>query len=209
MHNVRKAFLVLDGQSRTHETFKRHKAGGLLYLVFTVVGCDLSRTIRPAVTLEPAEDLSPLPQGAVRFSPSADTDELEIFLDVDPDKFDPGTYGGLVRVHDPSLIRTRALITVSRSESRVWLPILIALVGALVGVLSLVIPSAVGGKLAISNVQFIAVVAFAVIAGVIAAFPSYWNQEVWTLDDNGWATAAAAFAAATAGSIAVLIRGSR
>jgi hypothetical protein len=212
-----KAVLTLKPDSVTTRAFKRNKDSGELSLIFGVDGCKLvqSQVPEPEVRLLPAKDLDELPDEAVTLA-SAEVDgaELTVLLDVDPTKFDPGSYGGLLGVRAPAyLAPNRTLIAVSRTETDWWIPLGIAVAGGFVGCLWLLVSRNVRIRLkfwkkgrAGVGVLRVVVVCIAVIAGgLIAGFGAYLTQDVWTVDDNGWQTGVTAFLAATAASFASLL----
>ena len=194
-----KGTLTLDPKSVTNLSFKRHTTPAELSLVFAVSGCEIDKgdVPRPRIDVLPVPGLSQFPPTGRPQLQSVDTrdgSDLIVRLGVDPEWFDAGKYGGLVLVVGSYLAANSTPIAVSRSEDDSWKPISIGLVAALVGFLWLIgLKFLSRDKLQVSWPWLILVGGLAVAVGLYAAFISYWDQEVWTFDDNAKATAVAAF----------------
>jgi hypothetical protein len=208
-----KGTLTLDDRSAVTEVaFKRDTGHKTLALTFNVAGCEFAGSEpAPAMTINPRQDIDDVPADAVKLkSATPDGSSLDVLLDVNSDGFDPGSYGGFVVLRAPYMTTTRTPVAVSRSEPRWLVPIAIGLFAAAVAFVFWTITRWISwlgtknrkrprwGALGV-------VFGVAVIAGGVAAFTSWLNQDVWTVDDNGWVTASTAFAAATSGALAGLL----
>ena len=112
--------------------------------------------------------------------------EFFLKLDVDASKFKPGTYDGKLVVRSPYLSSNRTPISVSRSESRIWIPILIGAITGLAGLIWFaLLRGASQAQLTVEPRWLLVLSGVCMVAGMVAVFISYWDQNVWTLDENG------------------------
>lgn len=203
---TRSATLALDERSsKTHLWFKRETGHREISLVFRATGCDLpSRLPNPRLVVLPEQGSWELPDGVLTVE-SADVLGAEFLLkvDVDASKFKPGTYDGKLIIRSPFLNSNRTPISVSRSESRIWIPML---VGAITGLAGLIwfalLRGASQAQLTVEPRWLLVLGGVCTIAGMVAVFISYWDQNVWTLDENLIASAVAGFTGATTGAMA-------
>jgi hypothetical protein len=201
-----RATLALDERSsKTHLWFKRETGHREISLVFRTTGCDLpSRLPNPRLVVLPEQGSWELPDGVLTVE-SADVLGAELLLkvDVDASRFKPGTYDGKLVIRSPFLKSNRTPISVSRSESRIWIPML---VGAVTGVAGLIwfalLRGASQAQLTVEPRWLLVLGGVCTIAGMVAVFISYWDQNVWTLDENLIASAVAGFTGATTGAMA-------
>ncbi len=120
--------------------------------------------------------------------------------------FDPGAYSGIILLDAPYLAANRTPIAVSRSEDNELVPAGLGALGGFVGVFwFLALKLVARNKLAISWWWLLLVVPLAVGAGVVAVLNAYWDQDVWTSGENGWAALKAGFAGASTGSAVGLL----
>ena len=125
---------------------------------------------------------------------------------MDPLKFDPGTYGGAVILSAPYLAANKTPISVSRSDDDKLKPFGIGAFAALLGFIWFAgLKFVTRNKLAVSWLWLIPVGVAAIVLGGLAALNSYWDQDVWTFDDNGRATFIAGLTGATTGSMVALL----
>jgi hypothetical protein len=198
-----------DSSSSTTRSYGSDTGHHRLALLFDVSGCALpaNATIgNDDVTLLPAKTGDDLPDGsAVKVSvPKPDPTALVAVVALNLADIDPGTRGGIVRIHLPGILHDSYTPISESRTSAVWWSLGLGFAGALAGLLW-----AVGLHVAetipairFSRLQWVFVGALTVGAGLVAGF-AYWdNQDVWTLGDNGWATLAAGFTAATTGALA-------
>jgi hypothetical protein len=208
---VRKGFLALnENTARPEKHFKRSTGHGTLSLIFRVSGCDLP-TDAPPPTMTPlpppvGEELDKDKDAITFESATLDPHSLEVLLDVDAQKLDPGSYGALIALRAPYIATTRTPVTVSRSENRVWIPLLLGAVSAFAGLLIFSVLKFLG-RITL-NVRpwwliFAAAVACAAGAGVVYA--NYADQEVWTFGDNWQAAFGTGFSAGTSGVMTALL----
>jgi hypothetical protein len=201
-----RATLTLDERSsKTHLWFKRETGHREISLVFRAAGCDLpSRLPDPRLVVLPEQGSWELPDGVLTVK-SAEVFGAEFLLkvDVDASKFKPGTYDGKLVVRSPYLNSNRTPISVSRSESRIWVPML---VGAITGLAGLIwfalLKGASQARLTVEPRWLLVLSGVCMVAGMVAVFISYWDQNVWTLDENLIASAVAGFTGATTGAMA-------
>jgi hypothetical protein len=143
-------------------------------------------------------------------SVDADASEFVVKVDVDASKFKPGIYDGLIAMRAPYVGPNRTPISVSRSEDRVWLPMLLGAIAGLAGLVWFALLKAVTNtKLAVPK-RMLPWVALActlacMVAGVLAVFVSYWDQDVWSLNDNLVSALTAGFTGATTGAMVALL----
>jgi hypothetical protein len=204
-----KAVLTLDADSDPDAIYKRGSGTRTINLIFKADGCTFDGSqAEPEMTVVSKNDAEEdLPQSAVTLRSAAfDDSEMTLNLQVDSEKFDPGSYGGLVEVRAPYLATTRTPISVSRSHDAPWLPILIGALAGLVAVLWFVATKfATRNELLIAPYWLIVVVIGGVAIGAFTAWSSYQNQDVWTWDENGISTFLAGVTGATTGSMATLL----
>jgi hypothetical protein len=200
--------LALDDNSSTTKTYGTSKGDHQLALVYSVTGCRLPRDAAIApdqVSILPTKDGDDLPGAPTVAVTVAKPDATAVAANVSLklDDIDPGTHGGIVRIHAPEYLHDSFTpISESRTDSWVW-PVLLGLAGALAGVLWAVgIHLADSIHIKFSLIQGVVIGSLAIGAGLVAGF-AYWdNQDVWTLGDNGWATLVSGFTAATTGALA-------
>ena len=201
-----RATLTLDEKSsKTHLWFKRETGHRKISLVFRATGCDLpNRLPDPRLVVLPEQGSWELPDGVLTVK-SAEVFGAEVLLkiDVDASKFKPGTYDGKLVVRSSYLNSNRTPISVSRSESRIWVP---TVVGAITGLAGLIwfalLKGASQAQLTVEPRWLLVLSGVCTVAGMVAVFISYWDQNVWTLDENLIASAVAGFTGATTGAMA-------
>lgn len=200
-----RATITLDEKSsKTHLLFKRETGHREISLVFSATGCDLPRALgKPRLVVLPEQGSWELPDGVLTVK-SAEAFETELVLkvDVDASKFKPGTYDGKLVIRSPYLDTNRTPISVSRSESRIWVPMLIGAITGLAGLIWFaLLKGASQAQLTVEPRWLFVLSAVCVVAGMVAVFISYWDQNVWTLDENLIASAVAGFTGATTGAM--------
>ncbi len=201
-----RAALTLDEKSsKTHLWFKRETGHREISLVFRATGCDLPNRLSDLrLVVLPEQGSWELPGGVLTVK-SAEVFGAEFLLkiDVDASKFKPGTYDGKLVVRSSYLDSNRTPISVSRSESRIWVPML---VGAITGLAGLIwfalLKGASQAQLTVEPRWLLVLSGVCTVAGMVAVFISYWDQNVWTLDENLIASAVAGFTGATTGAMA-------
>lgn len=224
---VTRGTLSLDGdQSSVTVTYKRSTSPRTLLLVYGVEGCRMPASLGckatsrkgrvggptcPVIETLPKGDGSEIPEAAVALkSVRAEPQELSLRLSIDHEKLEPGTYNGLIEVRSRQAKQwtatTRTPVTLSRSVSSALGPILLGAAAGAVAMLWYFVQKAVANvrrKVALPwlGAAFLAAAA----VGIISALTAWRTQDVWTVDENGWATAAAAFTGATTGAMAVLL----
>src|SRR5436305_9757480 len=132
-----KGTLTLDQEDAvTDAVFKRKTGHKTLALIFSVAGCELMPGApAPALDVGPRRNTDELPDGAVAIKRVvSDASTLEVDLDADTSRFDPGAYGALVTLRAPYLVTSRTPVSVSRSESNLLIPLAYGAVSALVAV---------------------------------------------------------------------------
>jgi hypothetical protein len=201
-----RATLTLDEKSsKTHLWFKRETGHREISLVFRAAGCDLpTRLPRPRLVVLPEQGSWELPNGVLTVK-SAEVFAAEFLLkiDVDASKFKPGTYDGKLVVRSPYLDSNRTPISVSRSESRIWVPMLVGAITGLAGMIWFaLLKGASQAQLTVKPQWLFVLSGVCMVAGMVAVFISYWDQNVWTLDENLIASAVAGFTGATTGAMA-------
>jgi hypothetical protein len=201
-----RAALTLDEDSVTTLVFKRHTEPRTLLIRFIAAGCDLGGQTDPGVSVLPKQGANEIPDGVVSSPPTVemDTSELSLRLRIDPTKFYPDTYGGVVEVRAPYLVTSRVPISISRSEHREWIPGLIGFLAGFVGALWLFLLKLAGGVKA-SKVWIAVVLLAGAAVGAFAVLSSYWDQDVWSLDANLRAAIVAGIAGASTGAAAAML----
>jgi hypothetical protein len=200
--------LALDENSSTTKTYGTAKGDRQLALLYSVTGCTLppeATITRDQVSILPAKDGADLPGAptvaVIAAKPDATAVTTRVRLKLDD--IDPGTHGGIVRIHMPRYVHD-SFTPISASRTAWWLwPLLLGLAGAAAGVLWAVgVHFAESIKVDFSPLQGIVIGVLALSAGLAAGY-AYWdNQDVWTVGDNGWATLVAGFTASTTGALA-------
>lgn len=202
--------LALDEEDAvTDRVFHRDTGHKTLSLIFKVGGCVLAADApQPTLDVIPRKGSEELPANAVslkRVTPDGST--LDVLIDVDSGRFDPGSYGALVVLRAPEVATTRTPIAVSRSDNRWLIPALIGIVAALAG-LALFTLGQVARKATLASRRLLALVAgIAAVAGAVVVVVNYTNQEVWTFGENWWSAAVTGFTGATSGVMAGLLGG--
>ena len=200
--------LALDDNSLTTKTYGTAKGDRQLVLLYSVTGCTLppKATITDdQVTILPAKEGADLP-GAPMVDVSVakpDATALTTKVGLKLDDIDPGTHGGIVRIHVPQYLHD-SFTPISASRTAWWLwPLLLGLAGAVAGVLwAIGIHFADSIKMRFSPLHGLVFGVLAIGAGLVAGY-AYWNnQDVWTVGDNGWPTLVAGFTASTTGALA-------
>lgn len=205
--NVVLGSLALNDNSSTTRTYGTGKGVRHLALLYSVEGCTLpsGTTIAPGqVSVLPAktgDDLPGKPTVAVTVDepdPTAVAANVALKLD----DIDPGTHGGIVRIHLPQFLHDSFTpISESRTDWWVW-PLLLGLLGSLAGLVwavALHLADTINVKF--SPIQAAVLVVLTVGAGLAAGYGYWHNQEVWTLGENGWATIVSGFTASTTGAL--------
>jgi hypothetical protein len=206
-----KGVLVLDEkQAVTSVAFGRREGSRRLSLIFNVTGCE----IEPSVQAAPRFDVLPMPgkadqldESALKASqPVSDGSSYRQKFTVRSADLDPGTFTGVLVLDAPYLASNRTPITVSRSESNWLIPGGLGALAGLAGVVwFLLLKLAAQNKLKVSWRWLVLVIVLAVAAGIYAVLNVYWDQDVWTMNANGWAAAKAGFAGASTGSVAAVL----
>ncbi len=200
--------LALDDNSSTTKTYGTAKGERQLALVYSVTGCTLppeASITRDQVSILPAKDGADLPGSPMVEVSVAKPDATAVVTKVSLklDDIDPGTHGGIVRIHVPQYLHD-SFTPISASRTAWWLwPLLLGLAGAVAGVFwAIGIHFADSIKMKFSLLHGIVIGVLAIGAGLVAGY-AYWdNQDVWTVGDNGWATLVAGFTASTTGALA-------
>jgi hypothetical protein len=204
-----RATLTLDDQSVTSVAYGRGTdPPRTLLLRFKAAGCTLPATVSDVtIDVVPKQGTPEIPAGGVSLLRSTvDGDEFSVRLSSDTAKFDPGSYSGFVEVRTPFTLTARTPVSLSRSESNPFWPILIGIIGGLIGLgWFWFLNRAKGTKAQIKGLQYLIVFAAAAVAGIVAVLATYWDQEVWTVGANGKAAAFAAFTGATTGAMATAL----
>ena len=201
-----KAVLVLDAkQAVTEAPFGRATGTRRLNLEFRVRGCELN----PEVEERPEFDVLPKPDDAQQLDrpilkpekPTLDEASFRQGFVVDAAAFKPGSYSGMLLLDAPYLVTNRTAVTVSRSEDEELIPAGLGALGGLIGILWFMALKLVArNKLAISWWWLLLVMPLAIGAGAYSVLNVYWDQDVWSIDENGWAALKAGFAGASTGA---------
>jgi hypothetical protein len=201
-----RATLTLDEKSsKTHLWFKRETGHRTISLVFTAAGCDLPGEMpEPRLVVLPEQGSWELPDDVLTVkSAEAFRSEFLLKVDVDASKFKPGTYDGKLVARSPYLNSNRTPISVSRSEHRFWIPMLIGAITGLAGMIWFaLLKGASQAQLTVERHWLLVLSVVCIFSGMVAVFISYWDQTVWTLDENLVAGAIAGFTGATTGAMA-------
>jgi hypothetical protein len=212
-----KARLALDGKADelvVAAAFKRKTGTRHMTLVYTVSGCQLADTApkpKTPLPIYPPETGDEIPAGAIKLAraPNVENEGKRylVLLMVASDSITPGSYSGLVEVVSPVLNPVRTPVTISRSESRLWVPLLWGLLGAAGGFgLFASLRFFKGNNLRVNGLLLGVAAAISLIVGAIAAVTtSYLNQDVWTSSANAWAAVAIGFTASTSGVMSALL----
>lgn len=218
---VRGTLSLVGDQSSVNVTYKRSTSARTFLFIYSVDGCRMPATLNceadksgtlkgagcPVVETLPKGDGKEIPQAAVALkSVRTEPQEMLVRLSIDHDEFDPGSYNGLIEVRTPQATTTRTPVTLSRSENNLWWPIWIGAIAGLVAMLWYFIQKAVANvKRKVSLGWLLVAFLAAAAVGIVSALTAWRTQDVWTLDENGWSTAVAAFTGATTGVMAVLL----
>jgi hypothetical protein len=208
-----RAVLTLDDQAAvTNRTLERSTRERTLSLVFRISHCVLyDAKPRPSLLTVPAKGGDDLPHNALTVEQAfVNGSTLFLLLQIHPKQIDPGTYNSFVIATAPYLGANRTAVTVSRSEDAEWKVLLVGLLAAISGLVwLLVLAIPVVDSSAFKSWRTLALCFLAITAGVYAAATNYYGQEVWTFSDNIWGLTTAAFVAASSGSIAAVLIGSK
>ena len=201
-----KAVLVLDDeQAVTAASFGRATGRRRLNLEFRVRGCELNPELkeRPDFAVLPKpDDAQQLDQPILKpEKPTFDETSFRQVFVINAAAFKPGSYSGVLLLDAPYLVSNRTAVTVSRSEDDELIPAGLGALGGLIGVIWFAALKLVArDKLAISWWWLLLVVPLAIGAGAYSVLNVYWDQDVWSIDENGWAALKAGFAGASTGA---------
>jgi fluoride ion exporter CrcB/FEX len=212
---------LVGDQSSVNVTYKRSTSPRTFLFIYGVEGCrmpasldctaDESGTLTgadcPATETLPKGDGNEIPEAAVTLkSVRTEPQEMSLRLSIDHEKLDPGSYDGLIEVRAPQVTTTRTPVTLSRSESSVVWPVVIGALAGLVAMLWYLVQKAVANvKRKVPRGWLFVAFLSAATVGILSALTAWRTQDVWTLDENGWAAGVAAFTGATTGVMAVLL----
>jgi hypothetical protein len=225
-----------DQETVTSAAFGRSKDPQPLTLVYRVAGCRVTdRLPLPSNPLRTGPVKSAgsrmLPLGAVHVD-DADADgdryvvHLRILASSDGASDQPrapgrrpsashdftvkaGSYTSFVRLKANWMRPVATPVTVTRSESQLWMPIGIGIAGAGCGFLLFWLARQIHHEdlLVRDRVLWFTAAASIIVGAGSAFFTNYLNQDVWTWNANGLALFTAAFSASTAGVAAGLLTG--
>ena len=186
--------LALDDNSSTTKSYGTAKGVRQLALVYSVTGCTLpsKATITDGqVSILPAKDSADLPARAtVEVSVAKpDATGLAAKVSLKLDDIDPGTHGGIVRIHVLQYLHD-SFTPISASRTAWWLwPLLLGLAGAAAGLLwAIGIHFADSIDMSFSLRHGLVFGVLAIGAGLVAGYAHWDNQDELYLGDNGWAT---------------------
>lgn len=206
--------LNLDAdEAVTDAVFRQRTGHKTLSLVFRVNGCDLPANAPPPVLeVNPRRGLDELPDSGAAITVRrvvVDGPSLDVLLDVDAGKFDPGSYGASLVLRSPYLSPSRTSVSVSRSEHRALVPAFVGALAAAAGLLVFGLLQTVRhARLVVgSRVVLGLVLLVGVAVGAILGYVNYRNQDVWTFSENWIAAATAGFGGSTGGVMAGLLGG--
>lgn len=217
---IRGALSLVGDQSSVNVTYKRSTSPRTFLFVYNVEGCRMPASLKceeangtlqgadcPAIETLPKGDGNEIPESAVSLkSVRAEPQEMSLRLSIDRGKIEPGSYNGLIEVRSPQATTTRTPVTLSRSESNFWGPVGIGALAGLIAMLWYFVQKAVANVNRKVSILWLVVAFLAAAAvGIVSALTAWRTQDVWTFDENGWATAVAAFTGATTGVMAVLL----
>jgi hypothetical protein len=203
-----RATLTLDDTSVTSIAYKRSTNPKDFLLRFNVAGCEIpADAAAPAVDLTPKQDIAAIGDGVVKFVRHLpDGAVFSVRLKAPPKSFGAGSYGGFVELRAPYMLTTRTPIALSRSTSSQLLPMLLGMLGGIVGVgWFLILNRAKGAKATIQWWHYLVVFLAAAFVGVIVVENAYRAQDVWTFDENWLSAIVAAFTGATTGTMATAL----
>ena len=207
--NVALASLSLEPSSSLVDPhFKWHTTPRPISLYFKVEGCTLPKKVaKPTADIAPVSDPG-LPDKAVTIERAVPKGSvLVLHLLVHPKTFDPGSYKALFFANADYLATNSTPISTSRSDSRLALPIVIAVVGGIAGVawLAIGVLIALSGPAKIDFLWLGLAVLVGGILGVVSLKTTFQAKDVWTWQDDGFTTLLAAFAAGSAGAVTGLV----
>jgi hypothetical protein len=204
-----RATLTLQDDSVAGIAYGRDTDDRTLLLRFRAEGCELAPGgAAPDLEVVPKQGLEQLPDGVVSLVRARrDGNEFSVRLAVDPDRFDPGSYGGFVEIRAGDVTTTRTPIALSRSESNLAWPLLIGAIGGLAGLVWFALLHSARGTVdgRFRALHYGVVFIAASVAGIFSVTTQYLDQEVWSVEDNGLAALVAAFTGATTGAMATAI----
>jgi hypothetical protein len=212
-----KATLALDGKADelvVDAAFKRQTGTRRMTLVYNFSGCALADSAAEPTTplpIYPPKAGDQMPDGAIELAraPSIESGGTRYLvpLKVESTSISPGSYAGLVEVASPVINPVRTPLTISRSEHRLWVPLLWGVLGAVGGfALFAALRLFKGNNLRVSRPLLAVAAVISLIVGAIAALTtSYLNQDVWTQSSNAWAAVVIGFTASTSGVMTALL----
>lgn len=221
--------LSLDGdQSTVNVAYKRSASARTYLLIFKVDGCQMPVILNcpefrddsgqpvkkgdkpapcPATAMLPKGGGDEIPHGVVKTRRvQTDPGELSLRMSVAHGDFDPGSYAGAIEVRAPYVATTRTPVTLSRSDSSLFWPMFIGVGAGAVALLWYWIQRAVANvRVRVSRWWVVVALLAGALAGALSAYTAWRNQDVWSLGENGAATAIAAFTGATTGALTVFL----
>ena len=180
---------------------KASDQGGISNPSTTTPTATTNDTAPSATTTAPTTTSPPGPAGTDTSVTTSPPDEFSV---------DPGSYTSFVRIKAPWLRTVATPVTVTRSEDSEWIPLGIGVLGGLCGFFVFWLLRAIhNDDLLVKETWVLWLAAgVSVVVGAGTAFvTNYFNQELWTVDDNGLALFIAAFSASTGGVAAGLLTG--
>ena len=205
-----KGTLALNEKASTIErSFRRKNDTRTIQLVYDVARCDVAS--KPDVSPGPLKDAADEIPDEVLAKPAvtARGREVKVIYKVRHDDFDPGTYGSLIEVSDPTrLTTTRTPITLSRSEHRWLVPMAIGLAAGALGFFVFYWTKRFSRyRIIVPSKTFRVAAVLACGAGALAALFNWLDQDVWVWQVNGRVAAVTAFGQSTAGVMVALLAG--
>jgi hypothetical protein len=201
------ATLTLDDNKTTpSKAFKRSTKKAVLPLWFSISGCDLDAA-EPKPTLEalPIKGSDDIADAISLKRALSNGSDFVLMIEIDPKKFDPGSYESAVIAKAPYLASNSTAISVSRSENSIWKILGWGAAAAVAGLVWLLGLKGFNHNIGLARLLLLNVLAFG--AGVYAGWSNWHSQDVWMSDDNLAALLGAAFVATSAGAIATVVAG--
>lgn len=205
--NVR-GTVELQDESVTELAYKRETDPETLLLVFKVAGCEVAADASdPDIDVLPRKGSKQLPDSVVKLLRARpDGTELSLRFSVDAPKFEPGSYGALLETRGPYLVTSRTPISLSRSEDNWAKPFGIGAASGLIAILWFgLLKYFAREKLKIKWPWLIVVAIAAAIFGGLAVASAWWDQDVWSVNENLKAAIVTGIAGATTGTMASLL----
>jgi hypothetical protein len=199
------ALTLKAGESDIEVNAERKTSERRLIFVFDVENCSLPAGAEISAKVR-SSDVPPAAFGEPIVEPERTV--LTVQVPVKPAEFEPGKYSAVVSVGGPVASTSVSKVVLQRSENRWWIPLLIAVIGGIVGVIwamytAWLAVSSEAGKEKLKT-RYLPLAVFGGVVGALLIYKAtYLDSEVWETEFSTGATLFLGAATAAAGASTV------